>query len=74
MGWFKMESEIYQTHFDYTLNQIEEIEGWCDDKLGTETEISDGGEGYYLMAFDLTMREVQKFRDFENMFRVDMKI
>ena len=69
-----METEIYQTYYDYTFEQIEAIEGWCDDNIGTETEISDGGDGHYLMAFDLTIREVQKFRDFENMFRVDMKI
>ena len=66
--------EIYQTCADYTNKQIEVIENWCDSKFGTETEITDDEDGWYLMVFDLTFREVQKLRDFENMFRVDMKI
>jgi hypothetical protein len=66
-----MENEIYQTNSDYTMQQIEELEAWFDEHIGTEIEITSDVDNQqcYLMCFDMNIREVNRARNFENKFR-----
>ena len=57
--------EVYETCDDYKPNQLEEIENWLDDNIGTEYETNED----YIMVFDLNTKEVSQLMKFENEFR-----
>lgn len=55
----------YETE-EMSLEAIRRFENFLDREIGTEYERNDSGNGYYLLISDLTPREVDKIRDFEN--------
>ena len=62
--------EVYETE-EYSIISIRKFAKWLDAEIGTEYEQNDSGgalDEYYLMIFDLTMKEVEKIRDYENNF------
>ena len=65
-----MEDQIYQTDSDYNYDQICEVEQWFERNIGTELERTEvEPDIFYLMAFNMTKREVNKSRIFELQYR-----
>jgi hypothetical protein len=58
--------EVYETTTDMSLSEAKVFEKWFNKEIGTESELNKLDDGAYLMFYDLTMREVQKIRDYEN--------
>jgi len=60
---------IYETCDNYSHKQITKITEWLDTNIGTEYEVSDSGQGvglFYIVIFDLSLREVNEIRKAEN--------
>lgn len=67
-----MEDEIYETDGDYSHEQITRVEQWFDRNIGTDTDINNCDDTYYLMCYDMTPSEVTKATAFELRFREGM--
>ena len=63
--------DIYETDDDYSLEQIQIIEKFLDDNIGTEYERNECPmeNCYYVLVFEITQEEVDKIREFEIEFR-----
>ena len=58
--------EAYETDI-MTNTQIKSFEKWLDRNIGTEwDENQNDTDEFYLMVFDLTYKEVNQIRDYEN--------
>jgi len=62
--------QSYETNDTYSAAQIKVLTDWFDKNIGTDYEVNESASGledeYYVVFVDLTVKEVEMLRDYEN--------